>query len=217
MLQSKNEASNAVWYWIQYLIAPWRIIHQLQKENKRLREVATQDPLTGALNRHGLKTAFLQEVGALQRDHFKQGGEVHTSVVVIDLDRFKSLNDMFGHDAGDQVLQAFVDILREFLRRPSDIIARTGGDEFVIVLPETHLAGACWRIRKCLYAMRKDPRFSRDDLRVTASIGLAQVDLKAEEDLELALGTAIAFADQACYRSKKRGRNRISVNRIRDN
>jgi diguanylate cyclase (GGDEF)-like protein len=212
MLQSQNKRSASIlWYWLEYLFMPWRVITRLRKENKRLEQIATSDPLTGALNRRGLESAFAREIGTLKRDHFRQGNEVYVSVFVIDLDHFKRLNDALGHKAGDEVLETVVMLLKKFFRRPTDIIARTGGDEFVVVLPETHPVGACWRMRKCLYEMRKDAQLSQGGIRVTASIGLASMNLQAGTDAYDSFETALLLADQAAYRSKERGRNRISI------
>src|SRR5690606_38150913 len=102
---------------------------------KRLQKVATTDSLTGLLNRRQMQYLLDQEI-----ERFKRSGEP-VSLMLMDLDHFKQLNDSRGHDAGDKVLQAFADILRQELRA-QDLVARWGGEEFLVIMPQCTVSDA---------------------------------------------------------------------------
>lgn len=172
---------------------------------KERREIAQHndaltDPLTGLLNRR----AFAQQA---QRIVFRRKfGREQTSLMVLDLDHFKAVNDCFGHDAGDRVLQRFAQIAGSSMR-PTDMIYRMGGEEFCFVLPDTPVAGAiaaAERVRRTLELSRVE--IDGDVVRVTASIGIVTTDF-AGFDLEVLR----AAADAALYEAKARGRNRVVV------
>src|SRR5262249_29217286 len=127
----------------------------------------------------------------------------HCSVVLVDVDHFKSVNDTHGHPAGDRVLQGVARILRQ-QARDTDIVARYGGEEFAIVMPQTDARGAkviAERIRECVgsspFSTEQGP------LRVTVSLGLATYPVDGTEKQQL-----IDLADQALYQAKRQGRNR---------
>jgi diguanylate cyclase (GGDEF)-like protein len=144
---------------------------------------ATRDPLTGLPNRAAFDEALLHEIAGTGRG-------AAPSLVLVDLDRFKLVNDTDGHLAGDAVLVAVADLLRRNLR-PSDVACRLGGDEFAVVLPRTSPARALQIARRLLAAARKEPGLSSPGARVTFSLGigwLAQPSKTAE---------LVALADQA--------------------
>ncbi|MFY9854024.1 MAG: diguanylate cyclase [Terracidiphilus sp.] len=160
----------------------------------RLEGLASTDSLTGATCRSRFEERAQLEL--LRSDRF--GEEL--SLVMIDLDRFKSVNDSFGHSAGDRVLRGFCDIARGCLRS-IDILGRWGGEEFITLLPGTGLSGAYMvadRLRKRLEAFRFD-----DGLQVTASMGV--VSHRSEEDFSSLIGRA----DACLYSAKNSGRNRV--------
>jgi diguanylate cyclase (GGDEF)-like protein len=168
---------------------------------RRLRREATRDPLTGLHNRRHLQYTMKREIGFAQRD----GHPV--AFVLIDLDRFKQLNDSFGHAAGDAALRAVADLLRARIRI-YDVACRYGGEEIVVVVPGATTAGAA-ALAEDLRAGIGEIRIPCDGGRVarfTASFGVASFP---EHGWDTA--TALRAADQALYRAKAAGRNRVVV------
>ncbi|HJU99786.1 MAG TPA: GGDEF domain-containing protein [Burkholderiaceae bacterium] len=158
---------------------------------------STRDPLTQVLNRRGFADVYARERALMQRERRA------TSLISIDLDHFKSINDRYGHATGDRVLVHVAEVIGKALRA-SDHVARFGGEEFVVLLPDTGMERACSvaeRIQDVLRAPRDDglPAY-------TASIGIA-CQLSAEEDLD----GILQRADGALYRAKALGRDRIEV------
>jgi diguanylate cyclase (GGDEF)-like protein len=165
--------------------------------SQRLQESADRDMLTGLYNRRGmirLVPAMIELAVRHQRPF---------SVCMVDLDRFKQINDRFGHQAGDTALQWVTVRMRPLLRQ-SDAMVRIGGEEFLLVLPETSHAGAVElmeRIRMHLANSRLEYP-GADPLQITISAGVAT--LRPDEDLD----DLIARADEALYAAKREGRNR---------
>ena len=129
------------------------------------------------------------------------------SVILLDLDHFKHVNDNYGHATGDRVLRALVGICRSTLRT-IDMVARYGGEEFVILLPETEMAGARFtaeRLRQRIEAATMSTE--NGDLAITASFGVACLDQAQLMSVEKLLD----HVDQALYRIKSAGRNRVVV------
>jgi two-component system cell cycle response regulator len=125
--------------------------------------------------------------------------------VVADLDHFKHLNDAFGHNAGDIVLKKFAAILKDNCRR-SNMCARIGGEELLIVLTHTDLAGATIAIERIREALAKEVfKFGNHDVVVTASFGIARLKSESENFIQL-----VSPADEALYCAKRSGRNRIA-------
>lgn len=162
--------------------------------------MATQDFLTGLLNR---RETFHRLDEELQRSRRLA---TPFSVLLLDLDHFKQVNDVHGHSAGDLVLQAVAAALRQGVR-PYDLCCRYGGEEFLVILPETALeaaAGIAERLRHDIENL-KIAVTKKTDLRITASIGAAT--LVGNESID----QLIARADEAMYNAKASGRNRVSL------
>jgi diguanylate cyclase (GGDEF)-like protein/hemerythrin-like metal-binding protein/PAS domain S-box-containing protein len=167
------------------------------KRNRMLLEAqASTDPLTGAMNRS--RTEERAGFELIRSDRY--GNKL--SLLMIDLDGFKTVNDNYGHDAGDRVLRALCDVARGCLRS-IDILGRWGGDEFVALLPETGLAGA-EIVAGRLLSKLENFQFG-DGIRMTASIGVTS----HREDEEFSL--MMARADACLYRAKQNGRNQFLV------
>ena len=163
-----------------------------------LRQLANTDSLTGALTRRGLEQRLQAE---LERSH-RYGRKL--SLLAIDLDHFKQVNDRFGHAAGDLMLRAVVQACRETLRI-TDVIGRFGGEEFIVLLPETAAAEAAIvaeRLRETIAGLRVP--YGADRLAVTASFGLTTLLNSDRAALE-----PLARADAALYAAKALGRNRV--------
>jgi two-component system, cell cycle response regulator len=185
-----------------------RITHleySLRQSNLKNHQMSVTDPLTGARNRRYLMKYLPREIERTRR-------YLHPlTILSCDIDHFKRINDGYGHDAGDEVLQAFVNRAGLGIRQAIDWIARSGGEEFVVVLPETPLAGGCHVAQRLLETLADSPiPTSAGPLVVTMSIGIAALD--AQTDLENASATKLlSTADHYLYESKKRGRNRTTA------
>ena len=176
------------------------MVRRIARTTQALLRMATTDPLTGTLNRR----SFTDRAGAELSRARRHGRPV--SLLMIDADRFKGINDSFGHAGGDAVLRAFAAACMDCLR-PSDVLGRLGGEEFGVVLAETGIAGAAAaaeRIRGAVEGLEVDSDGRR--IRVTVSIGVSGIDDGAH-----ALKDAMDRADAALYRAKALGRNRVAV------
>ncbi|MEN3112728.1 GGDEF domain-containing protein [Uliginosibacterium paludis] len=172
---------------------------RLQGSNRQLRHLAMHDPLTGLLNAR----AYYE--GCDQMIHLASRNRTPYSVMFVDLDHFKQINDRCGHEAGDLVLKAVANRLRSTVRQ-SDLVGRVGGEEFSVFLPHTDLTGAlnlAEAIRADIEALGVDTPHGR--LQVTASIGVAR-----NQHSEQSMADIQRLADQAMYDAKKNGRNRVS-------
>ncbi|TCM95677.1 PAS domain S-box-containing protein/diguanylate cyclase (GGDEF)-like protein [Paenibacillus sp. BK033] len=168
---------------------------ELMELNERLETLASTDPLTGLKNRR-----FFQEQLLSHTELSKGAGNV-LSLCIIDIDRFKSINDTYGHPVGDLVLTRLAQLLQE--QSPEEaVVARFGGEEFVILLPGLDRDRALAAAERYRAATETTPL---GDLRITISIGAAT--FAAEEESELSL---LQQADQALYLSKNNGRNRVT-------
>ena len=152
---------------------------------------ATRDPLTGLPNRAAFDEALLHEIAGTPRTSAP-------ALVLIDLDRFKLVNDTYGHLAGDAVLVAVADVLRGNLR-PSDVACRLGGDEFAVVLARTAPARAVHIARRLLVAARRAPGLSSAGARVTFSVGIGWLAAPSDPT------QLVALADEALYAVKATG------------
>ncbi len=162
------------------------------------RETAHRDPLTGAFNRREFTHRLKQLLENPDRPSF--------AVVQFDLDHFKSVNDRFGHGAGDEALQICSDIMRWHMRE-QDCLARIGGEEFAALMPDISHAKA-FEIAERIRAMvaNQPLRFAPDDLRLTLSAGIYHGQGKGLDYKQL-----LQLADERLYESKHAGRNRISI------
>ena len=174
-------------------------ISQLEAELRYMSELVREDQLTGSLNRRGLDDVFDRETARADR----RGTPL--CVALLDLDDFKKLNDNHGHQAGDLALRHLVKIVKDELRS-MDVIARFGGEEFVILLPETTLEAASQTMTRLQRELTKHFFLHENDkLLITFSAGVA---LRIPNETQEAL---IGRADKAMYAAKKAGKNRVVV------
>ncbi|WP_395699427.1 diguanylate cyclase [Aquabacterium sp.] len=184
-------------------------VSELARRNEDLMRVKTQlsllantDGLTGLANRRHLDEVLAQELRRMQRS----GSEL--SLLMLDVDHFKEFNDRYGHTEGDRCLQAIAGLLAGLCRRPADLAARFGGEEFVLVLPDTPLAGALARAQQMMHAlaMQDWPHAASPVApRVTVSIGVVATQGAVSAE------ALLARVDAQLYRAKSEGRNRIAA------
>ena len=180
-------------------------VRDLESELRRLSEEATTDALTQVANRRGLALAFDNECARMARDTLPDGPGPMLSVALIDIDNFKKLNDSLGHSAGDVALKTLAAAVRERLR-PSDHLARFGGEEFVVLLPHTAAVEAqqvLTRLQRGLSASL----FMHDGQEVFVTFSAGVTAWQPGE----ALDGAIERADEALYEAKRTGKNRTCL------
>jgi diguanylate cyclase (GGDEF)-like protein len=177
------------------------LLETLQKTNRRLEHLATTDSLTGLYNRRYFRTRMEDEFARSKR----YGSPL--CCMMLDIDDFKAINDTYGHLQGDSVLRELSDRILKTVRA-SDIVARYGGEELIVILPQTTMDGAT------IYAERLLEKISAEsyaglpsDQKVTVSIGIAMMDVKTCETTN----DLIQSADTALYHAKHQGKNRIIV------
>lgn len=171
-------------------------IRSLQRQTSQLQELAEHDPLTRLHNRRGLES----HLNALASRSIDPANPV-MGVMMVDLDHFKTVNDTMGHDAGDEILRRMAKLIQEEMR-PNNLAARWGGEEFILLLPgipATRLLPAAEKVRA-----RVESELQYEDFRITASIGIAHGRVDEFESLA-------KRADEALYRAKAAGRNRVEV------
>jgi len=182
-----------------------RFAAELAMTNRRLQEAALLDPLTGIPNRRYAMDRIQQEWSAAGRSARP------LACMLIDVDHFKRINDTYGHDVGDIVLQRVADVLKQTARTP-DVICRIGGEEFLVICPDTDAsaAGQCAeRLRHAAGAMRIS--VGNVTLQITISVGVAAMDVAMTGP-----DSMIKAADQAVYAAKQSGRNRTCIYRPRN-
>lgn len=174
--------------------------HQLQAANAQLQQLSRTDRLTGLYNRgyweESLKVAYAR--------HQRYGNA--TSLVMLDIDHFKQVNDTYGHQAGDKVIEEVARLIREH-ERETDVAGRYGGEEFGVVLSDTDKIGGkvfAERLRKAVEGL--EVLHNGQSIRFTISLGVADLSQPSINYADL-----IAWADHALFASKKAGRNRVTV------
>lgn len=178
-----------------------RVEDELLDTQARLQELADTDSLTGLVNRRKFMELAAHDIGLAQRHGHA------LSLILFDLDHFKQINDVYGHAAGDTVL---ADVARKCLEavRQTDIVARWGGEEFAVLMPETDQEGArlmAERLREILRGLRP---LEGQEVRTTASFGVAE---RGGDGREESFERLAARADACLYRAKREGRDRVCV------
>ena len=169
------------------------VLIKLQESHKHVLELSRVDPLTGLLNRRGLYEAIKQPINYCKRHH--NGW----SVVIMDIDYFKNVNDTYGHDVGDEVIEKIGHLISNMLRK-SDIASRWGGEEFLLFLPDSNVKTACHIADKILKAVQKE-RITSKDIHITLSSGCAEA---GENE---SFSDVLKRADKKLFEAKEQGRN----------
>ncbi len=185
---------------LQHLVEELKQSKELiNKQNETLSHLALHDDLTGLYNRRHFNTMLKQEFYRSER----YGSDL--AILMVDLDHFKKVNDTKGHDFGDFVLKEFARRMKE-TSRPTDLIFRFGGEEFIILLPQTDLAGGIQAGEKIRKSCEKEMyRNGPLELLVTTSIGAAAFRSNKPKET----GQLIQMVDKALYQAKDGGRNRV--------
>lgn len=182
------------WFLIDLLL-------RVHRDEQKMRSLASYDSLTGLLSRHAFFDNANNYVSLAKRE------AKSFSVLIIDLDHFKLINDRYGHPAGDAVLKLFADVVNSVARR-SDIIGRVGGEEFAVVLPSTSCNEALEFSERLHQAINKAVlKFNGAAIRYTASIGLTEFEADSEDSID----DLLARADLALYQAKQDGRNQSAT------
>jgi len=189
-----------------------RITHieqSLRVTNRENFRLSVTDPLTGTNNLRFLMKYLPRELVRSRRYNHP------LAVLSCDIDRFKQINDRFGHEAGDQLLQGFVARTEACLRASTDWLARVGGDEFVVVLPETRAAGANLVANKLRQAYGGSPVITdAGPISFTASVGVTAVEAAHEIESVSRIEQLLRAADRGLYASKNLGGNRVSAGMV---
>lgn len=171
-------------------------------ETARLFDLAVQDSLTGLFVRRYFDVRLAEEVARIKR----YGGQV--ALAMFDIDHFKRINDTYGHQVGDEVLKQTAALIKDTVRNQVDVVCRYGGEEFVVIMPSTDLAGAELvgeRIRR----RRQDYTYPgpQGPIEITLSCGVSYMD----QDTVVSANQLLHRADMALYQAKESGRNRLRV------
>jgi diguanylate cyclase (GGDEF)-like protein len=180
------------------------LLRQREDERNRAQWEATTDALTGLDNRRRFDAVLAAEIQRLRRN----GAPL--SLILLDVDHFKVFNDTYGHIAGDDCLRSVATVIRNTIKRASDLAARYGGEEFAIILPDTNLTGAvavAESLRQGIISLNIPHRASGVAAMVTASFGVVSVPVTAQTTPE----AVIAVADRRLYEAKTQGRNLVTA------
>jgi len=172
-----------------------------RKAEEEIRDLALTDPLTGLANRNQFKTRFSEMVSLAKRE------EKDLTLLAIDLDNFKPINDEYGHSAGDLIL---ISVAKQMLStfRETDLVVRQGGDEFFVIMYGTKdISGVIKTVEKLISAIGSPVPFGKDELSVGVSVGVIQLKYGDESNLNLLMQNA----DKALYKAKNSGKNTYSV------
>lgn len=175
-------------------------LRELNDVNQKLLEQTTLDSLTGVKNRNAFDKRLVAE-GRISRRQ-----QTPMAILMLDIDKFKSINDEFGHLGGDHCIQSIAKVLTEQLKRPTDLVSRFGGEEFAIILPNTDLDGAMI-VAETVRASIDELQLVWDEkpMKISASLGVSAAVIESDEHpIEL-----LELADKALYQAKRNGRNRI--------
>jgi diguanylate cyclase (GGDEF)-like protein len=203
LLQLQEESKQALEYSVEERTLELEIaMRELSDANQELERLSAIDSLTGLMNRRYFDKRLLAESRRSRRE------QRYLSLAILDIDYFKKINDTYGHLAGDECLKVFAKTLQTHIRRPSDIICRYGGEEFVVILPGTELDGAVKLMEKVRLAVEDSvTEFEGKRITMTVSIGVTSRIMASDDEQAMIL----AFADKLLYKAKDLGRNNVAA------
>jgi diguanylate cyclase (GGDEF)-like protein len=177
-------------------------LSKLSEAHNVLKELTTIDPVTGIRNRHFFDDTYEQEWRRALRQKYD------ISLLLLDIDHFKNVNDTYGHLVGDECLAAVAQSIDSMLHRPSDVVARYGGEEFIVILPYVSLDNARHLAEQvCSGLAKRVFNAEGNNINVTVSIGISS----GVPDENARPRDLISQADEALYRAKSTGRNKVCV------
>jgi diguanylate cyclase (GGDEF)-like protein len=177
---------------------------KLNEAYELIRSQAVTDDLTGIPNRRSFLDRMLTEFNRSRRNKYS------LSVIMIDIDHFKSYNDTYGHECGDECLREVALAIQKTLKRPSDFCARYGGEEFIIVLPDTTQEGAMF-IAEAIRTAVKDLGIPHEKSSSTGMVSISLGVATADNNVSISYEDLIRQSDKALYLAKENGRNRVEV------
>eukprot|EP01093_Parvamoeba_rugata_P014525 TRINITY_DN4725_c0_g1_i1.p1 TRINITY_DN4725_c0_g1~~TRINITY_DN4725_c0_g1_i1.p1 ORF type:complete len:310 (-),score=73.43 TRINITY_DN4725_c0_g1_i1:772-1701(-) len=175
-------------------------LRELEEKNRALEQINMEDPLTKIKNRRYFDKKLVMDLRRSRRE------QTTLSVIMLDIDHFKNINDTYGHLIGDQTIRAVADIIKKRLKRPLDEVARYGGEEFVVLLPNTVLSGAI-ALAEQIRQEILDATITVANTEITFTISAGVYSAIAEDINNPGLFTGCA--DKALYHAKQSGRNRV--------
>ena len=201
MLALQEDATEELEYKVQERTLELEVaLRELSETNRELQEKNTLDALTGIRNRSYFDKKHQAEVRRSRRE------QTQLSIVMMDIDHFKNVNDQYGHLVGDECIKTVAHTLKKALRRPSDDVSRFGGEEFALILPSTDLEGALVLVEQLRAEIEKTAIKAEGvsvNITISAGIGTAIAEFNQPEDMILAL------ADKQLYAAKNAGRNNV--------
>lgn len=175
-------------------------LRELSEVNQELERLNAIDPLTGAHNRRHFDKRLRSEGRRSRRE------QTPLSLIIIDVDHFKNINDEYGHDGGDACLIHVTKVFQKLIHRPTDDLCRIGGEEFAIILPNTDLDGAYHVAESIRHSLENSPlEYEGEIIKLTASAGVSTTIIADEEHAQ----SLFKFTDECLYEAKASGRNTV--------
>lgn len=182
-------------------------LRELFEANNELERLNAIDPLTGAHNRRHFDKRLRSEGRRSRRE------QTPLSLIIIDVDHFKSINDRYGHDGGDECLKHVTRVFQNHIHRPTDDLCRIGGEEFAVILPNTDIEGALHVAESMRRGLESSPLvYGNESIQLTASAGLSTTVIVDEDHAQ----RLFKFADELLYEAKSAGRNRVEYKTLQE-
>ena len=210
LLYTANQVMMGIPASVVVLLMGYTLMQGIALRENTILELSRKDGLTGLWNRRYLNEILRHEIESAARNAY------FVSIIMLDLDFFKKVNDKFGHHAGDQVLLAATNVLEQCVRS-TDYVGRFGGEEFLIVLPYCDAVQVMEVAERCRMSMAAQTiNLGNDALNITGSFGATTLPIREgrHDDLQLILDRMVNTADKALYQAKAQGRNRIEYLRM---
>lgn len=206
IVKIKEEAREDLEYKVEERTLELNIaLRELSETNRELEKKNTMDSLTGIRNRHYFDKKYLAEVRRSRRE------QTQLSIAMLDIDRFKSINDQYGHLVGDECIRHVANLLKQGLKRPSDDACRYGGEEFALILPNTDQAGAMQLTEAIRQQIEAQPVATLSgSIKLTISAGICTTIIQSMKDETQLLENS----DKALYQAKNNGRNQVCVSEM---